>query len=163
MFNIAKSIKKIIGFHKDDVESVQSEVKNNVVGEKLDKLSGGIRYLIAYIVVEYRIIKQKMRDLSGANYDLGIKYLEEGNIKEAIFRFKIIMKFWPHNYEAHYQLVYCLILKGDTATANKVAAELLEKDPSYKEKIDYLLSHSSDIRNINISAENSEDQPEVKS
>ena len=82
--------------------------------------------------------KKKIQDLSKTNYNLGIKHLEEGNLKEAIFRFKITKKFWPHNYEAYYELIYCLILENEFEEAQKVIDELLEKSPDYKERIDQL-------------------------
>ena len=65
---------------------------------------------------------------------------EYWNIKEAIFRFKITKKFWPQNYEAYYELIYCLLLEGEFESAQKVIDDLLEKSPDYKERIDQLLS-----------------------
>jgi tetratricopeptide (TPR) repeat protein len=150
MFDIIRSIKKITGLHKreqvefKDVEAAPDGAKGGVLEHKIDKLSNFIDHFWASVIVEYRIVKEKFQDLSKANYDLGIRHLEEGNIKEAIFRFKITKKFWPHNYDAYYQLIYCLILDNEFEDAQKVIDELLIKNPSYKEKIDQLLSPSED-------------------
>jgi hypothetical protein len=149
MFDIIRSIKKITGLHKrEKVEFKEAEqspaVNGGILEHKIDKLSNFIDHFWASVIVEYRIVKEKFQDLSKTNYDLGIRHLEEGNIKEAIFRFKITKKFWPHNYDAYYQLIYCLILDNEFEDAQKVIDELLIKNPGYKEKIDQLLSPSED-------------------
>ncbi len=142
MFDIIRSIKKITGLHKKE----QVEIKDpeqppvEVLSHKIDKISNFFDSTWAYIAVEFEIIREKFKDLSKANYDLGMKHLDEGNIKEAIFRFKITKKFWPNNYEAYYQLIYCLFLEHEFEAAQKIIDELLEKNPSYKAKIDQLLS-----------------------
>jgi tetratricopeptide (TPR) repeat protein len=142
MFDIIRSIKKITGLqkrsHEQVVDTQQSDSHVQTMESRVDKFSGFINHFISFIVVEYRIIKEKMQDLSKTNYDLGIKHLENGNLKEAIFRFKITKRFWPHNYEAYYELVYCLILENEFDEAQKVIDDLLKKCPSYKEKIDQL-------------------------
>lgn len=142
MFDIIRSIKKITGLHKKEVTLVEPENHHpvEVISQKIDKVSNFFEHLWALITIEYSTIKEKFQDLSKANYDLGIKHLEEGNVREAIFRFKITKKFWPHNYEAYYQLIYCLILENELDEAEKIIDELLIKNPSYKEKIDQLLS-----------------------
>ncbi len=154
MFDIIRSIKKITGLNKSEQSQIKepeqpSDAKNTQLNrkfleDKIDKLSNSIDNFWANIVVEYRIVKEKLQDLSQANYDLGIRYLEEGNIKEAIFRFKITKKFWPNNYEAYYELIYCLILDNKFEEAQRVIDELLLKNPSYKDKIDQLLYRSEE-------------------
>lgn len=142
MFNIFGSTKKTLKFHhiapaQDAISTNNPENKN-----KIDALSGFIDKVFKAAIAEYKIIRQKMQNLSQTNYNLGMKHLNEGNLKEAIFRFKITKKFWPENYEAYYQLIYCMILVHNFKSAQIVINELLEKNPSYQPKIDQLIKKS---------------------
>lgn len=137
MFNIFKSVKKLVGSGKDlGKDQDQSTEDKNILSEKIGKLSNLFDDGLNYVVSEYTSIKEKSKDLSATNLNLGMKYLEEGNINEAIFRFKITKKFWPDNYEAWYQLIICLILKEKFEEAEKLMRELSEKSPEYKAKIE---------------------------
>jgi tetratricopeptide (TPR) repeat protein len=140
MFDIIRSIKKITGLSKPETpEIVEPKVAPvQALENKIDKLSNFIDHLFAYVTLEYQVIKDKLKDLSKTNYDLGIKHLEQGNLKEAIFRFKITKKFWPQNYEAYYELIYCLVMENELEEAQKVIDDLLKKSPDYKERIDQL-------------------------
>ncbi len=143
MFDIIRSIKRITNLGgKPDVKKVNPASEENHLGGKLDKLSGFFDKLLNRVVTEYHSIREKSQDLSATNYNLGMKHLEDGDLKEAIFRFKITKKFWPKNYDAYYQLIICLILNHNFDEAQKVIDELLEKSPSYKEKIDQILGNS---------------------
>ena len=144
MFDIIRSVKRIAGLgKKPDVEAaVNTAPEEHPLGTKLDKLSGFFDQIFDRLLTEYHSIKEKSQDLSATNYVLGMQHLEDGNLKEAIFRFKITRKFWPKNYDAYYQLIICLILNRDFEEAQKVIDELLEKSPNYKEKIDQILGNS---------------------
>ncbi|MCE3255039.1 MAG: Tetratricopeptide repeat [Rickettsiaceae bacterium] len=150
MFNFITAIKKATGFYKepDPVEEKKADKqKQNWLENKIGKLSGIFDKIASSVSSEYQSIKEKSKDLYSTNYKLGMRFLEEGNLKEAIFRFKITKKFWPNNYDAYYQLAICLILNEEFAEAQKVIDELLTKNPDYqidknhiyREKIDYLL------------------------
>ena len=89
---------------------------------------------------EYSSIKEKCKDLRSTNYNLGMKHMENGNLPEAIFRFKIIKKFWPDNYDAYYQLAYCLTLQEKFLEARKVLEELLGKKPDFNSVASELLT-----------------------
>ena len=137
MFDIFRSVKRIFSLKQKDPVNVQEiqDTQNTPLGNKLERISNFLKHRFAYVIVEYRIIKEKMQNLSQSNYNLGMRYLDGGNIKEAIFRFRIIKKFWPNHHEAHYQLVYCLLLEQEIAEAKKNAKTLLKKAPQYQEKI----------------------------
>ena len=92
------------------------------------------------VVREFGEIREKAKDLSTTNYKLGLKHLEKGNLSEAVFRFKMVKKFWPENYEAYYQLAYALVLSKKMIEARKVIDELLAKDRSYEPKVLALLN-----------------------
>ncbi|MES2677641.1 MAG: tetratricopeptide repeat protein [Pseudomonadota bacterium] len=147
MFDIIRSIKRIAGSNNQNDKNqsekqavgATSEVENSA--HKIDKLSGFFGKIFDNIVAEFHIIKEKSQDLSTTNYNLGIQHLEDGDLKEAIFRFKITKKFWPNNYDAYYQLIICLILNHDFDEAQIVIEDLLEKCPAYQEKIDQILGN----------------------
>jgi len=146
MFDIFRSIKKISGLEKKpEIRIVDQPAKENIVEKKIDKLSNFFDKAFNHIISEYSSIRKKAQDLSTANYNLGMRHLENGNVKEAIFRFKITKKFWPQNYEAHYQLIACLILNKDFDEAQKIIDDLLEKSPAYQEKIGKLLKNSKPV------------------
>ena len=93
------------------------------------------------IVCEFRLIKERMKNLSETNYNLGLRYLNDGNLSEAAFRFNITKKFWPDNHEAHYQLVYCLLMLHKVKKAKIIAQELIAKNTEYENKIKELFSN----------------------
>lgn len=152
MFDIVRSIKRIAGFDNKKPNQEKAELpdlpnKKHFLDRKIEEVSSFFGNTCDGIVTEFNSIKEKSKNLSATNYDLGMQYLEEGNLKEAIFRFKITKKFWPDNYEAYYQLIICLILNYDFDEAQKVIDELLEKNPNYKEKIDQLTGNVSSSLN----------------
>jgi len=145
MFTIFKSVRKIIGLqNKVDVNpKPENKGKDNFLDKTIAKTSSFVDNLFQFIDSEHKMIKEKMKNLYQSNYDLGLKHLKRGNVKEAIFRFRIIKKFWPNNYDAYYQLIYCLMLNDELAEAQKVIDDLLTKNPSDKERINKLLSRRS--------------------
>jgi len=88
---------------------------------------------------EIFIIRSKCKNLRETNYNLGLKHLEDGNLGEAIFRFRFTKKFWPDLFDAYYQLAYCLVLNKEMNKAKEVLAELLSKKPDYDDKAQELL------------------------
>ncbi|MFT6077661.1 MAG: tetratricopeptide (TPR) repeat protein [Myxococcota bacterium] len=133
MFGLFKSIKRTAGFDQENKES-----GNNVIKKSSRKLSKFVDNFFSKKVEEFKMIFEKSKDLSTTNYNLGMKYLDEGNLKEAIFRFKVTKKFWPENYEACYQLAVCLMLDGKTDKAKKVIDQLIQKAPHYQKRISSL-------------------------
>ena len=144
MFNIFKSVKKIVGFEDKNANAdKRAETGDSTLEKKINQLSNFFGKIFKSITSEHKIIKEKMKDLYRSNYDLGIKHLKNGNVKEAIFRFRIIRKFWPNNYDAYYQLIYCLMLNNELEEAQKIIDDLLIRNPNDKEKINKLLSRKS--------------------
>ncbi len=90
-------------------------------------------------------IKEKTKDLHQTNFDLGIRHLENGNLSEAVFRFRFIKKFWPDDYNAYYQLAYCLILQEKPKKARRVLEELLEKNPEFDPEAQELLERLNQV------------------
>ncbi|MFT6331833.1 MAG: tetratricopeptide (TPR) repeat protein [Lentimonas sp.] len=147
MFDILRSVKRITGLDKKKT-SEEQPVKESAQ-KKIDKLSSFFSGLFENAVNEFGRIHEKTKNLKEANFNLGMKYLEEGNIKEAAFRFKFTKKFWPEYYEAYYQLIVCLTLLKKFQDVEKIKQELLDKAPNYKEKIDYITQNEQPISNPN--------------
>ena len=140
MFDIFKSFKKMVGLgNQPENKAISTPLGESSLETKTDKLVSFFSKISDLFLAEYDSIKEKSKDLSTTNYELGMKHLENGNIKEAIFRFKITKKFWPENYQAHYQLISCLLLNRNFEEAKKAIDELLEKKPDYKEAIDRIV------------------------
>lgn len=107
--------------------------------EKSAKLAGFLNNALESAKEEYFSIKEKSKNLRKTNYELGLKHLENGNISEAIFRFRIVKKFWPDLLEANYYLAYCLVLKDRRFEAKKILEEFISKYPNIDEKTILLL------------------------
>ncbi|MFT5703001.1 MAG: tetratricopeptide (TPR) repeat protein [Rickettsiales bacterium] len=148
MLNILKSVKKFAGFDKK-TEPVKTQSSKEIIGNKINKISDFFGSSLDNAVEEFKNIRAKSKNLYTTNYDLGSKYLEEGNLKEAIFRFRITKKLFPKKYEAHYQLIICLVLNGNFNKAEKLMIELLEEAPEYKEKIDLIVGNSENLKTVN--------------
>jgi pentatricopeptide repeat protein len=150
MFDIFRSIKRIAGLDKKNnkkQKNSQNQKKENqseesVGKKKIDQVANLFGKMFENVIDEFGNIRQKTKNLQETNFNLGMKYLKDGNLKEAIFRFKITKKFWPEFYEAYYQLIVCLVLNKNFEEAEKIKKELLDKDASYQEKID-LIAHNS--------------------
>lgn len=130
-------------FNKNKAENLEDEkkslAKNIETGSK--KISQFFVSGISSIKTEISVIKEKFQNLHQTNIDLANYHLEKGNISEAIFRFRIIKKFWPNDYESYYQLAYYLALEGKLRKSRRVLEELLEKNPDYDPIAQDLLDH----------------------
>jgi len=84
-------------------------------------------------VIEYNSIREKCKNLQNTNYELGLKHLENNNVDEAIFRFKITKKFWPNCHNANYQLAYCYSLIEKYYKAEPILNEIIAKNLSNEE------------------------------
>ena len=132
-------------FHKNrDEDSNSDKSLKNLIFSKFNSFTSFFSNQVKSAFGEYKLIRKKMKDLSSTNYNLGMKHLDSGNVSEATFRFKITKKFWPNNYDAYYQLIYCFILSNKIEKAKVVAKELLIKKPNYKDKVEKLLSNYDD-------------------
>lgn len=154
MFNVFNSIKKIVGFDKKASNPLESADSREKIVDKMQQIPGFLNKKFNEAVAEYSLIREKMKDLSKTNYDLGMKHLERGLVLEAIFRFKMVKRFWPDNYEAYYQLAYCLILVEKFDQAEEIIAELITKNPDYESRVMVLLSSIDNAKNKKAESEN---------
>jgi len=140
MFKLFKKI--FIGNRKKDIETnkIQEESIVQKIQNKAEMLAEFASNKFQETINEFGNIKEKMSNLLETNYNLGLKHLERGNISDAVFRFRFIKKFWPHCFDAHYQLAYSLFLNKRPFEAKKILIELLRKNPSYDIKAQELIN-----------------------
>ncbi|MBU6141076.1 MAG: hypothetical protein KGP29_05955 [Proteobacteria bacterium] len=138
---IKKFVKKLVGIKSKDEESKLS-IK---VREKMNNLQNFFEDKSSFLNQEYLIIKKKLENLRETNYNQGLKYLERGDLKDAIWRFSIVKKFWPDLLDAHYQLAYSLMLNKKPHKAEMVLRELLQSHPDYDPKARELLARIENI------------------
>lgn len=93
--------------------------------------------------------KEKLNHLYQTNYNTGMYHLEKGNVWDAIFRFKIIQKFWPDKLEAQCKYALCLILNEMNDDSERLLNDILIKDPNLEEAKD-LLSKIKEGKTANV-------------
>lgn len=126
MFGI---VKKLLGQSKKKEDS--GAKLGGALRDKSGKLVEFVGEKLESAQEEFFSIKGKLKNLRETNYNLGLKFLEDGHLSDAIFRFRFIKKFWPDLYDAQYKLAYCLVLNKKPKEAQKVLEELFAKNPNY--------------------------------
>lgn len=108
--------------------------------DKTNKIQEFTEEKISLAKQEYQVIRKKLDNLAETNYQQGLRYLAKGDLRDAILRFRIVLKFWPDQYpDAYYQLAYSLILHNRPDKAKLVLSQLLIDHPSYSHKAQELL------------------------
>lgn len=134
-------LKRIFG--KSDGEESGAEKMASGLRAKSEKLTQFLGDKFQLVQDEITAVKEKSKNLRETNYNLGLKHLENGRLTDAIFRFRLIKKFWPDLFDAYYQLAYCLVLDDKLDEAKNILEELLSKNPSYDQKAYDLLESLS--------------------
>lgn len=127
----------------------EEEKKNNLANtlrEKSAELYEGLGNKIKSLQEEAIVMKSKYDNLLETNYNLGLKHIENGNLSEAIFRFRFIKKFWPQHYDSYYQLAYCLVLNKKAEDAKEILEELVSKEPNHQQGRELLELIERDIK-----------------
>lgn len=132
---------------KEELPNEENTGFADIVKTKLENLFHFSSKKIQETKEELFVMKQKLRNLLETNYQLGLTHIENGNLSDAIFRFKFIIKFWPEHLESYYQLAYCLVLKNKFYQAKKTLETLLAKKPDYDQKASDLLKKIQDFEN----------------
>ncbi len=140
---IVKIFKKILG-RPDAKEAKESKISVNL-HEKASKVQKFLEDRFEFANEEFYVIKKKLEDLRETNYNQGLKYLERGDIRDAIFRFRIVRKFWPDLLDAHYHLAYALMLNNKPDKAKVILQGLLLDHPDYDPKARELLNKIENI------------------
>ncbi len=108
--------------------------------EGVSKVSSLIKDGVENFIADLKVMREKSKDLLKTNVNLGIKHINNDNISDAIFRFKIISIFWPNYVKTYYYLAHCYILKNNYRKADISIRKLLEMDPSYASKVESMVS-----------------------
>jgi thioredoxin-like negative regulator of GroEL len=131
---ITKILKKLVGISNGEDKKIAASLRDNA-----DKLQKFTEEKVGFIKKEYELIREKLDDLRETNYQQGLKFLEKGDLRDAIFRFRVVSRFWPDHFEARYQLAYCLLLHKKPHKAKTVLEHLLEDDRDCDPKVNELL------------------------
>ncbi len=83
------------------------------------KVKPFVRKKIDHTIEEIKLIREKLKDIPGTNYALGLHHLRHGNLDDAIMRFKMVIWFDPQLADAYYNLGRCLLIKGNHILAEK--------------------------------------------
>lgn len=76
-------------------------------------------------------IKYKLHHLPQTNFELGKTFADEGQVNDAIFRFRMATYFAPNFTAAWYNLGCCLIAKGQEAKATAALKRVLQLEPGH--------------------------------
>lgn len=123
-----KQLKRILRI-KDEPSILKSK-------SKIEKWTDNVSQKLDGAIKESYTIAGKLKDLHKTQYDLGCFHLKNNNLKEAIFRFKIVRKFWPDDYKNHLKLIYSYFLNKDERNADKAIQTLNNLNPNLKSKIE---------------------------
>ncbi len=129
-----RQLKKILNLNKSDSKSPINRIEKgfNFASRKFFRA-----------LLESKVIIEKLKDLHKTNYKLGLRHLRKGNLREAIFRFKIVRKFWPHDLDAHLNLIYCYFITQEEERSSRAIEYLLYLEPSFKPEIEELRINAS--------------------
>lgn len=102
---------------------------------------------------EIKNIRYNLKNISETNIKLGIHHIEKGNIYDAIFRLRLVEKFFdPNNKIANYWLGWSYLLKGDYEKSKLALAKAQDEDKvnllSFIENIDNQKYIPQNIYNI---------------
>lgn len=73
---------------------------------------------IKNIPLNFKVIVKKLKDLRETNYWLGKLHYENGNLPDAIFRFKLLKYFYPNMLELNYLIGRCYIERNQFKKAS---------------------------------------------
>ena len=109
--------------------------KNNKakLTKKMPKINTKI--LIESFKDEFNTILSKISNLEQSNIKLAHYHKNKGDIKEAIFRLKIVIRFWPNNDEAKYLLALCYYEQKDHQKAKNIINKISLNDENLAKKI----------------------------
>lgn len=109
--------------------------KNNKakLTKKMPKINTKI--LIESFKDEFNTILSKISNLEQSNIKLAHYHKNKGDIKEAIFRLKLVIRFWPNNDEAKYLLALCYYEQKDHQKAANIINKISLNDENLAKKI----------------------------
>jgi len=91
-----------------DYAQIHDKNKNNI---SIFSLSSYIHMFSRHIIESYHDIREKIKDLTITNFNLGLYHFYRGNFSDSYLRFKIILFFKPQYKMAHYYLARSMFEK----------------------------------------------------
>lgn len=83
-------------------------------------------------------LKHKMQNLHKTNYDLGMLHYNTGSLADAIFRFKLLKKFYKDSGEVDYYIGRCYIERNQPEKAKPYIEDYLKSpDERFREEAKY--------------------------
>jgi predicted TPR repeat methyltransferase len=113
-FDLKYWVKKAFG---DADINVQTAKTLNFLKQKFDEF-----------IKDCNASKEKLKDIPGTNYQLGLIHMHKGNIDDAVMRFRMVAFLTPENVGAHYNLGRCLLLLDEEDNARSEFKKVLELD-----------------------------------
>lgn len=110
-------------------------VGNKNPGNIIQKVKPLIKKKTTEIINELKLAREKLKDIPGTNYKLGLHHLKKGNMDDAILRFKMVTYLTPEMASAHYNLGRCLLIKGDKDKAKQSLEKALSLEPNLPEAV----------------------------
>lgn len=98
-----------------------------------DKIKPFIVKSAKQAIEEWKIAREKMKDIPGTNYELALLHMKNGNLDDAILRFKMVIFLTPEKAEAYYNLARCLVMVGDNESAEENLTKALSFKPDFAE------------------------------
>ena len=144
MFFFNKKTEKTINDYNQENIGIKDKISNS-----MQKISQEVSASVKTTISDLSLMHQKSKNLLQTNFELGLHHLNNGNIKEAHFRFFLICKFWPKFESGLYYYAYILTLKQKYQKAQSVIEKifLLNNNPNkevfeLKNNIDHYLQNN---------------------
>ena len=121
MFPFKKKKKQVIAKDKEKA------------GKALSSLYRSFCRKITSLPDEFQSMREKSKDLAKTNTELGFSYLQQGHINDAVFRFKMALRFNKEYAPAFYGLGSCRYTEDNQEEAADFFRKTLAIDPDYVE------------------------------
>lgn len=92
-------------------------------------------YLIDRPRAYFEVIHRKLRDIPQTNFELGCDFAEQGQWLDAIFRFKLALRFRPNFAQAWHNLGTCYLRVGRKQEAKAAFRQALLLKPNHTEAL----------------------------
>lgn len=133
-------VKSIIAGKNLSKNSSNKKPSASAIKDGANKVSSLVKDGLVNFVSDLKIMREKSKDLLKTNVNLGLKHLNDDNISDAIFRFRVVSIFWPNYVKTYYYLAHCYILKNRYRKADIAIKKLLEMDPTYSSKVQSMIA-----------------------
>lgn len=96
------------------------------------------------------------------NLNLALKFLERGNVKDAMLRFRIMSFFNKRDLDSRYYIAYCYLLSGKRFTAYSILISLKEFEKSFKGNPGFIFTKDAESEELINAIENDKAKEVIK-